>query len=122
MAGDGLGWSDSGFKYDNVFMISNTLFYGTQFVDDFLVTVGFFNSGYRPGSVGDDDGSLVEVLVWTEAVKAGQIEGRKMVALCCKIGLADRFWAAGGATLVSGLLPLLPSHLSFLTSSPSTFL
>lgn len=93
MAGDGLGWSDSGFKLDNAFMILNTLFYGTQFVDDSLVTVGFFNSGYRLGSVSDDDGSLVEVLVWTEAVKAGQTEGRKMVAICYKIGPADSFWA-----------------------------
>lgn len=40
--------------------ISNSLYSGGQFVDNFLTVVDFFNGGYQLGSVGGNDGSLLE--------------------------------------------------------------
>lgn len=93
MAGSGLRWPDCGFKLDNAFLISDLLFIGGQFVNDFKVVVGLFNGGYRLGYVGSDEGSLLETAAWAEATWDGWTDGRKMVAFCNKAGPTDRFWA-----------------------------
>lgn len=69
---------DSGFKLDYTSVISDLLFSGKEFVDDFLVTMGFFDSASWLGSIFGNRGSLLEAAVWSETTEAGQTVAVKM--------------------------------------------
>lgn len=45
MTGGGLGWPDGGFKLDDMFLISDPLFFGGRFLGGFLATMSFTYSG-----------------------------------------------------------------------------
>lgn len=75
-----------GFKLDDAFPISCPFFSGGLIVNDFLVAMGFSDSGPRLDFVGGSEMSVFVEVEWPEMIFVGRIKVGKMIA--CRLSIA----------------------------------
>lgn len=67
MAGDSLGWPDSGFKLDDAFFISDPLFFSRPLLGYFSATSDLFDGASWRAYIVGNSGSLLKATMWLEA-------------------------------------------------------